>query len=170
MHAASSGRESLITQSCKHLIWRDRRRFTEFWDNGRRGVVSGAHCCMSNAHSCRLRLVRVALQSRPRGPRAMSTESQAPARPVPAGFKPHTESSTTILVPKGNTAFLNPVQQYNRDLSIAVIRAWNEMRKEEAVARHEAKMSRKGKKPKAKDVEGDSEQPEAGPSKPVRVL
>lgn len=51
---------------------------------------------------------------------------------IPSTHTHHTESTTTILVPKANTAFLNPVQQYNRDLSIAVIRAWNEMRKEEA--------------------------------------
>ena len=115
--------------------------------------------------------------------RTMSTDP-AVSKPIPDGFKPHTESSTTILVPKGNTAFLNPVQQYNRDLSIAVIRAWNEMRKEESVARHERKMqrqasSKKNKKQKGKagdaikvEAEGEveeakDEQPEAGPSKPV---
>jgi tRNA (guanine26-N2/guanine27-N2)-dimethyltransferase len=100
---------------------------------------------------------------------------------VPAGFKAHTESSTTILVPESNTAFLNPVQQYNRDLSIAVIRAWNEMRKEEAAAKHESKMQKKGNgkgKGKGKGKTEDAgveeageaagnEQPEAGPSKPV---
>lgn len=120
----------------------------------------------------------------------MSTDSD-PSRVIPEGFKPHTESSTTILVPKGNTAFLNPVQQYNRDLSIAVIRAWNELRKEEAEARHAKKMQRlegKGKKNKkgkqhhkageegeaGKEEEGAEEvrevkndQPKAGPSKPV---
>lgn len=117
----------------------------------------------------------------------MSTDPN-PARAVPDGFKPHTESSTTILVPKGNTAFLNPVQQYNRDLSIAVIRAWNEMRKEEAVVRHELKMQRQGnskrskkRQQKGKEAEegkiaaegegGDvkDDQPEAGPSKPVSL-
>jgi tRNA (guanine26-N2/guanine27-N2)-dimethyltransferase len=54
---------------------------------------------------------------------------------VPDTHRPHTESTTTILVPKENIAFLNPVQQYNRDLSVAVIRAWNEMRKEEMEGR-----------------------------------
>jgi tRNA (guanine26-N2/guanine27-N2)-dimethyltransferase len=97
---------------------------------------------------------------------------------IPAGYKAHTESSTTILVPEANTAFLNPVQQYNRDLSIAVIRAWNDMRKEEALAKHEVKMQRKGKaKGKGKaavEVTGEAaesaingDQSEAGPSKPV---
>jgi hypothetical protein len=55
--------------------------------------------------------------------------------PLPGGRPPrhhdHTESTTTILVPDDNIAFLNPVQQYNRDLSVSVIRAWNELRKEE---------------------------------------
>jgi hypothetical protein len=109
----------------------------------------------------------------------MSTTASTPKvtpGTVPAGYKAHTESSTTILVPEANTAFLNPVQQYNRDLSIAVIRAWNDMRKEEALAKHEFKMQRKsnGKgKGKVATVEENGEagangdQAEAGPSKPV---
>lgn len=61
---------------------------------------------------------------------------------IPDTHRPHTESTTTILVPKENTAFLNPVQQYNRDLSISVIRAWNELRKEEAEARWRKRQER----------------------------
>lgn len=75
----------------------------------------------------------------------MSSSAPAPSDPswpipytlplpggIPDTHRPHTEAKTTILVPKDNIAFLNPVQEYNRDLSVAVIRAWNEMRKEEA--------------------------------------
>lgn len=105
--------------------------------------------------------------------RMTSTTPKIEPGTVPAGFKAHTESSTTILVPESNTAFLNPVQQYNRDLSIAVIRAWNEMRKEEALAKHQHKKERqekgkgKGKKVEEGKTEGDQPQSEAGPSKPV---
>ena len=100
--------------------------------------------------------------------RMASTTPQVKPGEVPAGYKAHTESSTTILVPDSNTAFLNPVQQYNRDLSIAVIRSWNEMRIEEAIAKQENKKS-KGKGKVKKDVVTE-EQPEAGPSKPVSVF
>jgi hypothetical protein len=99
--------------------------------------------------------------------RMVSTTPKIKPGEVPAGYKAHTESSTTILVPDSNTAFLNPVQQYNRDLSIAVIRSWNELRIEEAVAKQENKKS-KGKGKGKKDVVTE-EQPEAGPSKPVSV-
>lgn len=91
---------------------------------------------------------------------------------IPSTHNPHTEQKTTILVPKENTAFLNPVQEYNRDLSVACIRAWNEERKERFMERQEAK-ARKGKN-KAKvngtevaDGEGAAEQPVAGPSTEV---
>jgi hypothetical protein len=99
--------------------------------------------------------------------RMVSTNPKIKPGEVPAGYKAHTESSTTILVPDSNTAFLNPVQQYNRDLSIAVIRSWNELRIEEAIAKQENKKS-KGKGKGKKDVVTE-DQPEAGPSKPVSV-
>jgi len=100
--------------------------------------------------------------------RMASTTPKIKPGEVPAGYKAHTESSTTILVPDSNTAFLNPVQQYNRDLSIAVIRSWNEMRIEEAVVKQENK-KQKGKGKGKKDVAVE-EQPEAGPSKPVSII
>ncbi|KAL1405404.1 RNA methyltransferase tRNA(m5U54)methyltransferase [Vanrija albida] len=93
----------------------------------------------------------------------MSTSSIPYTVPLPGGipdkYRPHTEQTTTILVPKANTAFLNPVQEYNRDLSVSVIRAWNDQRKEELEARwraNNAKKEAKGKgksKPKANDAE-----------------
>jgi hypothetical protein len=43
---------------------------------------------------------------------------------VPPGFKLHTENTSHILLPDNNEAFLNPVQEFNRDLSIACIRTW----------------------------------------------
>jgi tRNA (guanine26-N2/guanine27-N2)-dimethyltransferase len=45
---------------------------------------------------------------------------------VPDGFTLHTENTSHILLPSNNEAFLNPVQEFNRDLSVAAIRAWSE--------------------------------------------
>ncbi|KIM28758.1 hypothetical protein M408DRAFT_329214 [Serendipita vermifera MAFF 305830] len=47
---------------------------------------------------------------------------------VPPGYKLHTENSAHILLPDTNDAFLNPVQEFNRDLSVASIRVWAEER------------------------------------------
>lgn len=89
----------------------------------------------------------------------MSTSAQPPYTfPLPTGqpenHRPHTESTTTILVPNENIAFLNPVQQYNRDLSVACIRAWNEIRKSELEAKWRLRLERgKGKSKKGKKKE-----------------
>ena len=41
-------------------------------------------------------------------------------------YHPITEASATILYPKsGKESFYNPVQEYNRDLTIAVIEEWS---------------------------------------------
>jgi hypothetical protein len=45
---------------------------------------------------------------------------------VPEGFTLHTENTSHILLPSNNEAFLNPVQEFNRDLSVAAIRIWSE--------------------------------------------
>jgi tRNA (guanine26-N2/guanine27-N2)-dimethyltransferase len=45
---------------------------------------------------------------------------------VPDGFTLHTENTSHILLPSNNEAFLNPVQEFNRDLSVAAIRVWSE--------------------------------------------
>ncbi|ORY32579.1 N2,N2-dimethylguanosine tRNA methyltransferase-domain-containing protein [Naematelia encephala] len=106
--------------------------------------------------------------------RAMSIPHTVPLPGgIPSTHRPHTESTTTILVPNENIAFLNPVQQYNRDLSVAVIRAWNELRKEEV----DEKVRRKCEVKKKREQEGKStvvnsrkngeeggEESEAGPS------
>lgn len=88
--------------------------------------------------------------------RAMSTSIPYTV-PLPGGIpdthRPHTERCTTILVPKDDSAFLNPVQEYNRDLSVSVIRAWNEERKEKLEARWRDRLAKgKGRKPKNGDA------------------
>jgi tRNA (guanine26-N2/guanine27-N2)-dimethyltransferase len=52
---------------------------------------------------------------------------------IPSGFRLYTENTSHILLSE-DEAFLNPVQEFNRDLSVACIRIWSEdlnMMKEE---------------------------------------
>jgi len=49
---------------------------------------------------------------------------------VPDGFRLFTENTSHILL-SANDAFLNPVQEFNRDLSVACIRTWSEDRNHE---------------------------------------
>jgi tRNA G26 N,N-dimethylase Trm1 len=45
---------------------------------------------------------------------------------IPEGFTLHSENNSHILLPSSNEAFLNPVQEFNRDISVACIRIWSE--------------------------------------------
>ncbi|BEJ14874.1 hypothetical protein CspHIS471_0406410 [Cutaneotrichosporon sp. HIS471] len=87
---------------------------------------------------------------------------------IPDTHRPHTERTTTILIPKDASAFLNPVQEYNRDLSVSVIRAWNEERKEKLEAqfreRRAKKQRKEGKSVPATTAEEDATNTDAGPS------
>ena len=77
---------------------------------------------------------------------------------IPDTHSEHSEGTTTILVPKDAGAFLNPVQEFNRDLSVAVIRAWNELRKEELEGRWTSRSaSRKRKGTKGAEDAGSGE-------------
>lgn len=84
------------------------------------------------------------------------------ARPIPAGFVPHTESTTTILFAAPKTTngapvvFLNPVQEYNRDLSIVAIRIWSEIRQKEKAKLWETGIRKKWDREARKLTEGDS--------------
>jgi tRNA (guanine26-N2/guanine27-N2)-dimethyltransferase len=58
---------------------------------------------------------------------------------VPEGFKLHTENNAHILLSE-NDAFLNPIQEFNRDLSVACIRTWSEeLNKSKNVKKAQAK-------------------------------
>ena len=74
---------------------------------------------------------------------------------MPKGFKLYTENSAKLLLPDTADAFLNPVQEFNRDLSVAVITAFSEARvrdRERAFITKQAKRANRGepKKKKAK--------------------
>jgi tRNA (guanine26-N2/guanine27-N2)-dimethyltransferase len=52
-----------------------------------------------------------------------------------------TEGKATILFPKSNEVFYNPVQEFNRDMSIAAIRTWSEMFMQEKQTRIDKKLA-----------------------------
>ncbi|TFY64033.1 hypothetical protein EVJ58_g2891 [Rhodofomes roseus] len=86
----------------------------------------------------------------------MATASEPEQITIPEGYTLHTENTTRILLPPGNQAFLNPVQEFNRDLSVACIRTWSELLNEEKEAKWRQTQERRAKKaergPKAKRV------------------
>ncbi|KAI8391213.1 N2,N2-dimethylguanosine tRNA methyltransferase [Radiomyces spectabilis] len=53
-----------------------------------------------------------------------------------------TEGKATILFPKQNEVFYNPVQEFNRDMSIAAIRTWSEIFLQEKRDRIEKKIQK----------------------------
>jgi hypothetical protein len=72
---------------------------------------------------------------------------QQPTIEVPPGFTLHTENTTHILLPSDNGAFLNPVQEFNRDLSVACIRVWSEEWNRAKEAKWRTAQEKKAKKP-----------------------
>ena len=88
----------------------------------------------------------------------MSSEdqtSQVPKFKVPEGFTLHTENTTSILLPSDYGAFLNPVQEFNRDLSVACIRTWSEVLNESKEAKWRARIERQGQ---GKEKRGNKKQ------------
>ncbi|KAF7304907.1 tRNA (guanine(26)-N(2))-dimethyltransferase [Mycena kentingensis (nom. inval.)] len=61
---------------------------------------------------------------------------------IPEGFSLHTENTSHILR-ASNEAFLNPIQEFNRDLTIACIKTWSDMLHESSKARWIASQERK---------------------------
>lgn len=106
------------------------------------------------------------------------TEEPLPDVIVPDGYKLHTENTSRILLPDDNGAFLNPVQEFNRDLSVACIRTWGDVMNEEKKRKFEESQAKKAGKKNAKRLKvsesaenGDApppEVPEASGSTPVQ--
>jgi tRNA (guanine26-N2/guanine27-N2)-dimethyltransferase len=61
---------------------------------------------------------------------------------IPEGFTIHTENTTHVLLQSSKDAFLNPVQEFNRDLSVACISVWSELLSSEKVAKSIARSQR----------------------------
>jgi tRNA (guanine26-N2/guanine27-N2)-dimethyltransferase len=55
------------------------------------------------------------------------------------------EGKAEILFPKDDQVFYNPVQQFNRDMSIAAIKAWSRIFLKEKKERFEKRNQRKQK-------------------------
>ena len=68
---------------------------------------------------------------------------------IPDGFKLYTENTSLLI--SSDEAFLNPVQEFNRDLSVACIRVWSEEMNSSKEARW-----RKGQEKKAKHATASS--------------
>ncbi|KAG1753451.1 tRNA methyltransferase [Suillus lakei] len=64
---------------------------------------------------------------------------------VPEGFTLHTENTSHILISSKEEAFLNPVQEFNRDLSVACIRVWSEEINREKEAKWKQAQERRAK-------------------------
>lgn len=100
-----------------------------------------------------------------------------PSRAVPQGYTIHKESTTEILLPDGNQTgqkqvFINPIQEFNRDISVLAIQTWSELVAAEKQAVAERKRANKaassqgsnGKKRKiaqSQEEEGNDSQEEA---------
>ena len=72
-----------------------------------------------------------------------------PAFTVPEGFTLHKENTSAILLPASNDAFLNPVQEFNRDLSVACIRTWGDLMNREKEKKWRQSLERRAKKAEA---------------------
>jgi hypothetical protein len=94
---------------------------------------------------------------------ASGAGSSASAYVIPEGFSLHTENSARILLPASADAFLNPVQEFNRDLSVACIRVWsedvNKIKKEKWSLKREKRLGRvqqkAGEEPDKKRVKSE---------------
>ncbi|GAA5973656.1 hypothetical protein JCM8115_006181 [Rhodotorula mucilaginosa] len=94
----------------------------------------------------------------------MQVEEPQTAPTVPEGFVVHTESTTSILfaAPPSSSStssgtapvFLNPVQEYNRDLSVVAIRTWSETRQAEKRKYWEEGLRRKWARKRVRDLNG----------------
>jgi tRNA (guanine26-N2/guanine27-N2)-dimethyltransferase len=84
---------------------------------------------------------------------SLSTDALA----IPEGYTLHSENSAHILLPASADAFLNPVQEFNRDLSVACIRVWSEELNREKELKWRKHLERNhGKERKAKKPKCES--------------
>jgi tRNA (guanine26-N2/guanine27-N2)-dimethyltransferase len=70
--------------------------------------------------------------------------TSAPSIVIPQGFTLHTENATHVLIDGTSDAFLNPIQEFNRDLSIACITVWSEEYSATKKAKWLARQERQG--------------------------
>jgi len=76
----------------------------------------------------------------------LDEKQPVPLTTVPDGFTLHSEGSAQILLPSTVDAFLNPVQQFNRDISVAVISTFGDALARDKEARYNLSQKRKAQK------------------------
>ncbi|KAF8654148.1 hypothetical protein AX16_003677 [Volvariella volvacea WC 439] len=81
---------------------------------------------------------------------------------VPDGFSLHTENTSHILL-EANEAFLNPVQEFNRDLSVACIRVWSEELNKSKEEKWRQSREKQARKLSQQDVHTDKKAKGGGP-------
>jgi hypothetical protein len=93
-----------------------------------KGRLSGLRLAMKGTSAYAQRITLATRSFLRRAPPLISrmASSGQPSITVPQGYTLHKENTTHILLPEENGAFLNPVQEFNRDLSVACIRIWSE--------------------------------------------
>ncbi|CEL52430.1 tRNA (guanine-N2-)-methyltransferase [Rhizoctonia solani AG-1 IB] len=77
---------------------------------------------------------------------------------IPEGFTVHTENTAKILLPSETTTFLNPIQEFNRDLSVACITTWSNRWEQGKRARWEQASARREKNKKRKKNAGEDKE------------
>lgn len=94
---------------------------------------------------------------------AQSDSSNNNKKQVPAGYTVHREASAEVLLAEGRDVFINPIQEFNRDLSTLAIRTWSELANEQKRAKWERKKQNaalnqnKGKKRKHEEEDAVTE-------------
>ncbi|KAH7926309.1 N2,N2-dimethylguanosine tRNA methyltransferase [Leucogyrophana mollusca] len=90
---------------------------------------------------------------------------------IPEGFTLHTENTSHILISSKDEAFLNPVQEFNRDLSVACIRVWSEESDKDKETKWRQAQDKKAKREaEADQKEQKRPKSEGGQPKPVQSV
>jgi tRNA (guanine26-N2/guanine27-N2)-dimethyltransferase len=105
-------------------------------------------------------------------PSAAGVNARSSTKQVPAGYTVHREASAEVLLAEGRDVFINPIQEFNRDLSSLTIRTWSELIDEEKRAAWERKKAKgslnKCKKRKHGDDEAEGlSEPSAEPAEAI---
>lgn len=76
----------------------------------------------------------------------VSAMASTPPIVVPENHTLHKENSAYLLLPTENGAFLNTIQEFNRDLSVACIRTWTERYSRDKLARFQNRKTHPARK------------------------
>lgn len=96
--------------------------------------------------------------------RIMNTDqasaSTSSTRAVPSGYTIHRESTTEVLLAEDRDVFINPIQEFNRDLSTLAIKTWSELFDKEKEQKWQQRKEQRGlqKNKKRKHEENGSDE------------